>query len=153
MRSKGIKPNDVITICSHTSMDCLIPFYASFFVGAISANIDPKLSLSDIVHLIKLVSPKMIFVIPETVELIEETLRELNIDAQIVVFGETSTYLSFSEFLSPHPEENTFIPYEVTNLKDTAVIVFSSGSTGLPKGICLTHYGLLGLQYQLKYVD
>ncbi|KAF2885985.1 hypothetical protein ILUMI_20187 [Ignelater luminosus] len=153
MRSKGIKPNDVITICSHTSMDCFIPFYASFFIGAISASIDPKLPQSDIVHLLKLVSPKMIFVIPESIEVIEETLQELNMNAQIVVIGKTNKYLSFSEFLLPHPEENKFIPYEVTNLKDTSVIVFSSGSTGLPKGVCLTHYGLLGLLYQLRYAD
>ncbi|KAF2885425.1 hypothetical protein ILUMI_20748 [Ignelater luminosus] len=150
MRSLGIQPNDVITVCSHNTLDCLIPFYASFFVGAVSANIDPLLPLSSTVDLLKQVRPKMIFVVPEGVELIENTLKEIGINAKIVVFGQTLKHTSYSEFLKPSPDENKFVPYEVENVKDTAVIVFSSGSTGSPKGICLSHYGLLGQIYVLS---
>lgn len=150
MRSIGIRPNDVITICSNTNMDCFIPLYATFFLGAIPANIVPNLPLSDVIHLMKLVSPRIIFVSPEAVKLIEDTLRELKMNTKIVVFGETNKYIRFSEFLLPHPEETKFVPYEVTNIKDTALIAFSSGTTGLPKGVCLSHYGLVGLLHQIK---
>lgn len=48
------------------------------------------------------------------------------------------------EFLSYGPDH--FNPIHVTNLKDTCLIHFSSGTTGTPKPICLNHYFLLALK-------
>ncbi|KAF2894577.1 hypothetical protein ILUMI_11597 [Ignelater luminosus] len=151
MSSRGIKPNDVITICSNTTIESFVCLYASFFTGAISANIDPRLPLSDMVYLMKLAKPKMIFTIPETIRLIEQVIEQSELNIQIVVFGQTSKYLKYSDFLLPSPDENKFVPYEPNNIKDTAVIVFSSGSTGLAKGICLSHNALLGLSYRIAF--
>ncbi|KAF2892397.1 hypothetical protein ILUMI_13775 [Ignelater luminosus] len=67
-----------------------------------------------------------------------------------MVARRASEFLHQCKFLVPTPEENTFIVYEVENPKETAVIVFNSGSTGLPKGACLSHYGLMGHIYQVK---
>lgn len=148
MRSKGIKPNDIISICSHNSFDCLTSFYASLFVGSVPANLQPSLPLADIVYFLRLVRPKIIFVASETVTLIEDAVKESQLETKVVVFGQTSKHLQFSDFLVPSAEEKEFVPYEVKNLKDTAVIVFSSGTTGLPKGVCLSHLALLGHMYQ-----
>ncbi|KAF2898927.1 hypothetical protein ILUMI_07241 [Ignelater luminosus] len=147
MQSEGIKPNDTISICSFMTSDCLIPYYASFFIGAVSANLYPELSLEETTFLMKQVSPRMVFVAPEAVPLIKTALEDAKVDAKIVVFGETSKYLQFSDFLIPSPKEHSFTPYKVKNTRETAVIVFSSGSTGIPKGACLTHYGLLAQIY------
>lgn len=49
------------------------------------------------------------------------------------------------EFLSYEPDDN-FKPIHVTNLKDTCLIHFSSGTTGTPKPICLNHYYLLAIK-------
>lgn len=60
-----------------------------------------------------------------------------------MVFGETDKYTQFSTFLEPHEDEDKFVPIPVDSLNDTSVIVFSSGTTGLPKGIVLSHYALM----------
>lgn len=143
MRARGIKPKDIISICSHNHLDTVVPLYATFFLGAIPASLDPTLSLNDTALLIKQVRPKMVFASEEAVKLVEDALEKAKVEAEIVVFGETAHHLKFMQFLEKKTGEDQFSPEESCDDKDTAVIFFSSGTTGLPKGICLSHYGLL----------
>lgn len=143
MRSRGIKPKDIVTICSHNHLDTVVPLYAAFFLGAIPASLYPTLSLRDTVVLIRQVKPRILFVSEEAVTLIEDALKEIGHEAEVVVFGESDRHAKFSVFLEEKEGEEDFTPEKEIDDMDTAIIFFSSGTTGLPKGICLTHYGLL----------
>lgn len=143
MRSRGIKPKDIVTICSHNHLDTVVPLYATFFLGAIPASLDPTLSLRDLIILTKQVKPSIFFVSEEAVKVVENALKEIGYEAEIVVFGESDRYTKFSVFLEAKEGEEEFTPEREVDDMDTAIIFFSSGTTGLPKGICLTHYGLL----------
>ncbi|KAK4873124.1 hypothetical protein RN001_015153 [Aquatica leii] len=143
MRKKGIRPDDIITLCSSLHFDTSVPTLASFFLGAKPSNIDPMFTEPDAVYLLKQIDPKMIFVSVDAVELVEAVVRHLPQVPEIVVFGETYNHTPFADFLVESSEEAEFRPVNVTNLKETAVVYFSSGSTGLPKGICLSHLALL----------
>lgn len=88
-------------------------------------------------------SPKIIFVEADAVKLIESTIREDKLETEIVVFDNSDTHVSFSEYLVSSGKEEEFKARPVDNIHDTAVIFFSSGTTGLPKGIMAPHYGLL----------
>lgn len=150
MRRRGIKPGDIVTVCSHNHLDTVVPLLATFFLGAIPASLDPTLSLADITVLIKQVVPKMFFVSEEAVQLIEEVHQKLGLEAEVVVFGNTEKYVRFERFLEAKEGEGDFRPNEEVDDQETGCIFFSSGTTGLPKGICLTHYGLLN---QMDYVS
>ncbi|KAF2897924.1 hypothetical protein ILUMI_08251 [Ignelater luminosus] len=144
MRSKGITREDIITVCSYNHLNTNIPIIASLFLGVKTASIDPNLALSDAKHLLNLVKPKMIFVSQDGIKLIEDTIREIGINPELVVFGETTKHTEFSEFLNEAPEqEQEFIPVEIKNLKETFSIFFSSGTSGLAKGVCLSHLSLI----------
>lgn len=93
-------------------------------------------------HIIKLTEPKLIFCSPNAVELIEKSIEKSGMNVQIVVFGLTTKHHSFDEFQKITNSEKDFKP-RVANLDETAIILFTSGTTGLPKGICLSHFSLL----------
>lgn len=143
MRSKGLKKGDIVTICSSNHLDTCVPYIASYFLGVLPANTDPNISLEDTVFMLKQVKPKMIFVSTNAVNLMEDALKEMKHDAEIVIFGETSDHTSFGQFLEASEEEKDFKPVDISNLKETCAILFSSGTTGMPKGICVHHRGLL----------
>lgn len=143
MRNMGVVPSDIITLCTNNHLDCAVPYIAALFLGCRIASLDAGLSLADTTHLINLVRPKMIFVIPKAVELIEGALESAGVDSTVVVFGETKKHVPFSQFLDEKDGENDFVPVPVNNVKDTAVIFFSSGTTGYPKGICVNHFALM----------
>ncbi|KAJ8967845.1 hypothetical protein NQ314_002607, partial [Rhamnusium bicolor] len=144
LREMGIDKNDIISTCTHNHKNSVVPIIASFFVGTKIANFDPNLSHLDTIHLLKLIEPKIIFVSLELLPFMEKCLKASQVNTDLVVFGDSETYSQFSEYLEPNPNEKNFEPVTIDDNKETAVILFSSGTTGLPKGICLSHYGLLG---------
>lgn len=94
----------------------------------------------------------MVFVTPNAIAKISEVLGEINNGTEIVVFGETDKYLSFSTFLVESDEEHDFRPIEIENIHEVGAIFFSSGTTGLPKPTCLSHYSMLGSNNLLQWV-
>ncbi|EFA00289.1 uncharacterized protein LOC657935 [Tribolium castaneum] len=144
LKKKGINSKDVVAFCSYNSLDNTIPIISSLYLGAKVANLDPTLSTRQTKHLLSLVSPRLIFVGEESVPLIEKCLSEANLNSEIVVFGNSTKYDTFSDLLAPSLEEKTFRPEKV-DIHDIAVMFFSSGTTGLPKAICHSHYSFLQL--------
>ncbi|KAJ8942059.1 hypothetical protein NQ314_010167 [Rhamnusium bicolor] len=143
MSKLGINPEDVILFCSRNTLNSIIPVLASLYLGAKVASTDPTLSVRDCAHCISLVTPTFIFVEQDSVNLIEDSLLEAKFKANIIVIGESMIYKKFSDLQSASSEEEKFRPILNVDCHDTAFIYFSSGTTGLPKGICLTHFGLL----------
>lgn len=83
------------------------------------------------------------FCTPESEEMMENSIVEAGLTTEIIVFGNTERNTSFSEFIQETGTEHEFEARPVEDIFETAVIFFSSGTTGFPKGICSTHYGLL----------
>ncbi|EEZ99576.2 uncharacterized protein LOC655644 [Tribolium castaneum] len=142
MKLEGLTENDLVCLCSYNQKDICTPFIASMFLGLKVTSLDPSLSLADTAYLLKQVKPTIIFVVPEALDLIENSIEQAEITCKIVVFGPSDTHQQFEEFLIPNSEEHDFRPVIVPP-EETAVIFFSSGTTGLPKGICQSHYALL----------
>ncbi|XP_017775787.1 PREDICTED: 4-coumarate--CoA ligase 1-like [Nicrophorus vespilloides] len=138
MKNRGVKARDFISSCSRNHLNSYIPYVASAFVGTQLAAIDPGLSLVDKKYLINDSKPVLIFVDEGSESVIKEILKELELDTIVVCFD-----TDFEEFLKPKPDEDKFAPYEPEDISETAVVLFSSGTTGMPKGICLSHKYIL----------
>lgn len=124
-------------------MNSSIPIIASQFLCCKVASFDPTLPQSDVNHLMKQIKPKLIFVSPEAVKLIEDAIEYANCSTEIIVFGNSTKYQTFDAYLEESVLEDDFKPETPSSIKDTAFIFFSSGTTGYPKGICCTHLGLI----------
>lgn len=143
LKGMHINADDIICLCTYNHLDSIVPFIATTFIGAVVSSLDPSLSLADTAHLINLVKPRIIFVVPEAVRLIEDALEATSVKTCIVVFGPSDQHMMFSTFLLKRNREEDFRPAVITDTKNTAIIFFSSGTTGFPKGICVNHYALL----------
>ncbi|GJQ77871.1 hypothetical protein Trydic_g16124 [Trypoxylus dichotomus] len=151
MRRMEIKEGDVITICSANNMNSIVPVIAASFLNVAIANLDPSLSLRDAVYLLNLVQPKIIFVEEEALQFAEDIRKVLVCEIELVVMGDTkTTHLSFHQFLKEKDGEHDFIPAFVKDTDCTAVIFFSSGTTGMPKPVKCSHHGLMVALHSMK---
>jgi 4-coumarate--CoA ligase len=140
----GVTSRDVVLSCSYNSLDNSIPILSTLYLGAKIVNLDPSLGLRNSKHLITYVSPKIIFVEEASVGMVEECLKDTDLKPGIIVYGNSDKYAEFADATSPQEDEEKFRPTKV-DIHDTAVMLFSSGTTGLPKAICHSHYSFLQL--------
>ncbi|XP_022908144.2 luciferin 4-monooxygenase-like [Onthophagus taurus] len=146
LKKMGVTPKDILTPCTTNHLNTSVTLYAIFFTGAKPASMDPGAPEEDKIRQLQLVKPKYVFATPECVPKLEDIIEKLNLNTEIIVFGETEKHIPFDDLLVPLPdEEKEFKVYTTNNVFDTVMIVFSSGTTGSPKGICITHYQILGI--------
>ncbi|KAJ8919701.1 hypothetical protein NQ315_006229 [Exocentrus adspersus] len=137
LKQRGVGKGDIVTGCSNNHLDACVPIIAATFLGAIPCSLDPLLSFFEKSQLLQQVKPKVVFTIKDCLGDVTAALKNAELESEVVVFGTAS----YDQYIQPRQQdEEDFKPIIVDDPKDTAVIIFSSGTSGFPKGICLNHY-------------
>ncbi|XP_043470294.1 4-coumarate--CoA ligase 1-like isoform X2 [Leptopilina heterotoma] len=136
LKKEGIKAGDIISICSDNHIRTIVPLCGGFFIGA---NINPwfcNWTPEVAVHYVNLTKPKIVFANENAAKMLKEVFQQENVNTKIVVFGKLPGFESFDDIIKDWSAEeiDNFQCYPVRH-EDSALLVFSSGSSGLPKGI------------------
>lgn len=118
-------------------------------IGGIFTGVNPSYTPFELAHHLRTSKAKFIIVEPELLDMIKPAARECKIaDSNIRIFdvhGQSipQGYQSWSELLG-HGEGDwvRFNDKEVSS-KTPAALLFSSGTTGLPKAAVISHYNLV----------
>lgn len=145
LRKQNIKPGDVVAVCTPNNMDSFAPFFASFCVAAIFTPWNPDMDTREARHFLTLSGAKIAFANEGSVNTLLEAARLENYDLKIVVFGNAPNALPFSKVLEGHSPSDVekFQCTPVNDVHDTAAILYSSGTTGLSKGVQISHSAFL----------
>ncbi|CAG9823186.1 unnamed protein product [Phaedon cochleariae] len=146
LRDLGVKPDDIVLTCLKMGMDTMIPVISTMFLGARFSAIDPVQTERDWTHCIGTVKPKIIVVDEEQVARLEKCLETRNFEPEIIVLGKSKVYKTFHDLVKPFPEEEKVFKPQRVDCHQTASILFSSGTTGLPKPMKLSHFGIINAE-------
>lgn len=115
--------------------------FGCFLIGAPVHTLDASFQESDLVHLMGITKPKLVFCTEQSLSTVQSSIKLAKFEAQVVVLDGSDKQMRLFE---PHDGEKLYRPpYIGDSDRTTAVVVCSSGTTGLPKAVCLTHAQLI----------
>ena len=134
LQKKGYKKGDVIAILAKNSSDWVITYMAITSMGAISLTLDTNLKKADYQKMLDFVGSKAVFVSPEYKS----------------PFKNKKIYdISLNQNISRSAPQKTSIKEN-----DIATLLFTSGTTGNPKVIQLTHSNIIKTTIScIKHLD
>lgn len=140
LMDKGVKQEDIVGVIAGNTSYALPVYYGVLFSGAAFHTLDPSFDKNDILHSWKKTTPKVVFCEGEAYKRVKEVRDENGLNYLIFTLNNHFEDVDrVDELLQSHPLENTFIPSSISSGDQTAIILCSSGSTGLSKAVCLSH--------------
>ncbi|HEY4577134.1 MAG TPA: AMP-dependent synthetase/ligase [Yaniella sp.] len=139
----GVKPGDLIAVMSATSYQWALIDQAIWFAGAISVPIYETSSPSQVAHILSDSGAKTIFVAGQAPSRAVERAIEQHELTGIEQFQLTEDGLAaLVEAGTEVSDDDVEAARSVPTMASTATIVYTSGTTGAPKGARISHSNL-----------
>ena len=133
--ARGIAPGDRVAFICPNLPEVALAYHGAIAAGAVAMMVNPLATRDELVKYFKVGSPKLAITVAPLVEVIRAAAPEL----PVISFGEAPGAESFAALLggSATPPAVAIAPDAV------AVMPYSSGTTGFPKGVMLTHRNVI----------
>lgn len=127
LERRGIGKNDSVVICGENSPEWVAAFYGTLLRCAVVVPLDEQSTKDFVQRVCEQTKPKLL-------------LRGTKVDSADLNLPEIALE-DLSRVVAVHSAD--FYPAGDISRSDLAEIVFTSGTTSIPKGVCLTHENIL----------
>ena len=148
-----IQLGDRVAICARNSPEWCMAYMAITLIGAIAVPMNSWWKSPELKYGLSDSDSKLIFLDPARLDLVQPFLDSL--DVQIVMFkpeveSAIPEFYELARSVEPlsHDELNEIEVFP----EDRASIMYTSGSTGMPKGVLSTHRNIINALYTWKFV-
>ncbi|QIP83247.1 long-chain fatty acid--CoA ligase [Streptomyces sp. Tu 2975] len=135
LTARGVEPGDRVGVMLPNLLEFPVLYYGALRAGAVVVPMNPLLKSREIAHYLGDSGAMLLFAYEPVADEAAVGKEAAGTDTEIVPV----TAGSLTELLADHPDPVTTT---VGADEDTAVILYTSGTTGLPKGAELTHSNL-----------
>jgi acyl-CoA synthetase (AMP-forming)/AMP-acid ligase II len=148
LSTRGMRPGDVLALCAPNSIEFAVAWYAAASIGATVTTVNPQCTGDEIFRQLRQTGARWLVT---AAALAEQKLRAVMAEAAIAetfVIGEhVAGAIPFWSLRATAPA-----PARPVSASDVALLASSSGTTGLPKSVELTHRNLVASLCQTRLV-
>jgi acyl-CoA synthetase (AMP-forming)/AMP-acid ligase II len=137
LTARGFGQGDVLAIFCPNLPEYAVAFYAVAFVGGISTTVNPLHTERELAFQLEDARAKYLVTIPALVDRTRAASHRTGVRETFVIGGRNDV---FSTLPQPGHEVE---PADTDPREDVVVLPYSSGTTGFPKGVMLTHHNLV----------
>lgn len=141
LQARGITQQDIVAIMSPNMLEYPVAMLGTIACGAVVTPVNPLFGATELSHQLSNSDAKAIFAHALFAETALQVATELGIEL-VIVFGnqeEIPGTTSYQEMLAADP----LAQLPGISPDAVALVAYSSGTTGLPKGVMLTHRNLV----------
>ncbi|GAA4394403.1 feruloyl-CoA synthase [Nibrella viscosa] len=140
----GLTANETIVILSENSLEHALLALAAVHIGIPYSPISPPYSLVSadlerLKHCLQLMTPKVIFAQNGRVYARASQLAQSLFPSVTIITAEEGDAVDFSDIMAVEPTHTVDEAFAGVRPDGVAKVLFTSGSTGLPKGVINTH--------------
>jgi acyl-CoA synthetase (AMP-forming)/AMP-acid ligase II len=145
LTARGLRKGDVFAIYCPNLPEYALAVHGVLMLGGVVTTVNPLYKADELAYQLSDAGATYVLTVPPFLEKASEAAARTQV-RQVFVIGEASGATPFAELLQPHghlPE----VPIDPR--QDVALLPYSSGTLGTPKGVMLTHYNLTALLQQI----
>ena len=146
LAKRGFKKGDVFAILSTNVPEYALIFHAVAMLGGASTLINPLYMEQEIAHQLQDSGARYLVTVPQFLDKACTAAQGTKVE-EVFVFGEAEGATPFASLLEADGEVPTV---EIAPREDVVALPYSSGTTGLAKGVMLTHYNLIANMCQME---
>ena len=149
LAARGFGKGDALAIYMPNFPEYAVAFHGVAAAGGRATTVNPLYTATELAHQLRDSKAKLLVTVPPFLDAAREAAAEVGLD-EVHVVGDAEGATPFSALLDD-PEAAPSLAVDPAT--DLAVLPYSSGTTGLPKGVMLTHRNLVAnvLQTQAAF--
>lgn len=142
LNQRGFKKGDVFAIFIPNAPEYAVVFLGVAAIGGISTTVNSLYSSTDLIHQFNDSNARFLLTIPEFLDRALPAAKEAGIE-EIFVLGDASGIEGVSAFADLLDNDGINPNVTINPKTDLVALPYSSGTTGLSKGVMLTHENLI----------
>jgi acyl-CoA synthetase (AMP-forming)/AMP-acid ligase II len=139
LAARGIKKGEVVAIYLPNLPEYALVFHGVCTAGAVNTTVNPLYTARELAFQLRDSGARMLVTVPPFLDAAREAAEEVG-GIELVVVGEAEGATPLADLLESRAEAPEV---EIDPDRDLAVLPYSSGTTGLPKGVMLSHRNLV----------
>ncbi|CAB3247052.1 unnamed protein product [Arctia plantaginis] len=148
LKKLGLKPGDVLAVMIPNCPEFPVVAFGSIQAGVVLTTVNPIYKEFELAHQISITEPKAIVTIQECYDTVKTTLKNCKKDIKIILIDNPANpvpngAIRYSEIAESGEADYDLLDKIEKKPDEVACIPFSSGTTGLPKGVEITYGNLL----------
>jgi acyl-CoA synthetase (AMP-forming)/AMP-acid ligase II len=148
LQELGIGPRDVVAVMMENCVEFPLVFHGVATAGAVVTTLNPAASVGEASAQLESSGACALITTATATENATKSAAAANVPHVILVSGDDPALMSLDEILSDSKPQTVAID----PAKDIAALPYSSGTTGLSKGVMLTHTNLVSNVLQTSVV-